>query len=127
MDRSLDDDGLRLEREPKETQNGVPQQSRYNRPSYLLRTAYELREREYHLNSLQSAVLRDVGAFRIITAESLQRHLYHGDKERFRKDLRNLADQGLIKIHSDSAGKNRYVSLTRTGKAVTEVHLCANQ
>jgi hypothetical protein len=127
MDRSLDDDALRAEREPREAEGRVSQKSRQGRLSEESRTAYELRGREYHLNSPQAAVLRDVGAFRTITAESLQKHVYHGDKEHFRKDLRNLTDQRLVEIHPDSAGKSRYVSLTRTGKAVTEAHLHANQ
>lgn len=126
MHRSLDDDELRAEREPREVENRVPQQSRHSRPSEESRTPYELRGRQYHLNSSQAAVLRDVGAFRTITAESLQNHIYRGDNDCFRKDLRNLADQRLVEIHADSAGKSRYVSLTRTGKAVTEVHLHAN-
>jgi hypothetical protein len=127
MDRSLDDDGLRAEREPREAEGRVSQKSRYSHPSEGTRTAYELRGREYHLNSPQAAVLRDVGAFRTITTESLKKHLYHGDKDCFRKDLRDLTDQRLIEIHPDSAGKSRYVSLTRTGKAVTEAHLRSNQ
>jgi hypothetical protein len=127
MHRSLDDDELRAEREPREGADRVSQQNRHNRVSEEGRTVYELRGREYHLNSTQSAVLRDVGAFRTITAESLQKHLYHGDKDCFRKDLRDLTDQRLIQIHPDSAGKSRYVSLTRTGKAVTEAHLRSNQ
>ena len=127
MDRSLDDEGLRADRGPRESEGRVSQKSRHSCPSEKSRTAYELRGREYHLNSPQSALLRDVGTFRTITAESLQKHLYHDDKERFRKDLRNLADQRLIEIHADSAGKSRYISLTRTGKAVTEEHLRTNQ
>lgn len=127
MGRSLDDDGLRAEREPREAEGRVSQKSRHSRPSEEGRSVYELRGREYRLNSRQSAVLRDVGAFRTITTESLQKHVYCGDKEHFRKDLRNLTDQRLVEIHPDSAGKSRYVSLTRTGKAVTEVHLRPNQ
>src|SRR5437868_705291 len=127
MLRSLDHDGLRAERTPREGENRVPQLAHDNRLSEETRTAYELRGREYHLNSAQSAVLRDVGAFRTITAESLQKHVYRGDKEGCRKDLRNLTDQRLIEIHADSAGKSRYISLTRTGKAVTEEHLRPNQ
>ena len=127
MDRSRDDDELKGDRTPREAEGRIPQQSRHNRPSEEGRSIYELHGREYHLNSPQSAVLRDVGAFRTITAESLQKHVYHGDKEHFRKDLRDLTDQRLIEIHPDSAGKSRYVSLTRTGKAVTEAHLRSNQ
>src|SRR5579872_1048810 len=118
MRRALDDDGLRADRTPREGENRVPQPTHYNCPSEESRSVYDLRGREYHLNSPQAAVLRDVGAFRTITAESLQKHLYHGDKDCFRKDLRDLTDQRLIEIHPDSAGKSRYVTLTRTGKAV---------
>jgi hypothetical protein len=127
MHRSLDDDGLRADRTPRESEKRVSELTHDNRPSEEVRSVYELRHREYHLNSRQSAVLRDVGAFRTITAESLQKHVYRGDKEHFRKDLRNLTDQRLIEIYPESAGKNRYVSLTRTGKAVTEAHLRVNQ
>ena len=127
MDRSRDDDGLRADGEPRQAEGRVSQKSRHERPSEETRTAYELRGREYHLNPPQAAVLRDVGAFRTITAESLQKHLYHGDKEHFRKDLRNLTDQRLVEIHPESAGKSRYVSLTRIGRAVTEAYLRANQ
>jgi hypothetical protein len=85
-----------------------------------------MRGRNYHLNSSQAAMLRDVGAFRTITAESLRRHLYQGDEERSRKDLANLTDQRLMAVQRDSTGKARYISLTREGKGVTESHLRAN-
>ena len=127
MHRSLDDDGLRADRTPRESENRVPQLTRDNRPSEESRSVYDLWGREYHLSSPQSAVLRDVGSFRTITAESLQKHIYRGDKERFRKDLRNLTDRRLIEIHPESGEKSSYLSLSRTGKAVTEAHLRANQ
>src|SRR5205807_6276450 len=88
--------------------------------------AYPHRGRNYHLNSNQAAMLRDVGAFRTITAESLRRHLYQGDAERFKKDLSNLTDQRLVTVQPDSKGKDRYVSLTRDGKGVIESHLRSN-
>ncbi len=50
-------------------------------------------------------MLRDVGAFRTITAESLRKHLYQGDEERFKKDLSNLTDQRLVTVQPDSKGK----------------------
>lgn len=52
MDRSLDDDGLRAEREPKrQTENRILQESRYERASEETRTAYELRGRAYRLST----------------------------------------------------------------------------
>lgn len=71
-------------------------------------------------------MLRDVGAFRTITAESLRQHLYQGNAERFKKDLSNLSDHRLVTVQPDSQGKDRYVSLTREGKGVTESHLRSN-
>jgi hypothetical protein len=45
--------------------------------------------------------LRDLGAFRTITAASLRKHLYHGDEERFRKELRNRGQRH--RLNSDQA------------------------
>jgi hypothetical protein len=78
------------------------------------------------LNSNQASILRDVGAFRTITAESLRKHLYQGDAERFKKDLSNLTDQRLVTMQPDSNGRDRYISLTRNGKGITESHLRSN-
>jgi hypothetical protein len=71
-------------------------------------------------------VLKDVGSFRTVTADSLRKHVYRGDDDRFRKDLRDIKDQGLVTIQSGSKGEDRYISLTRTGKGVTENHLRTN-
>jgi DNA-binding MarR family transcriptional regulator len=67
-----------------------------------------------------------VGAFRTITADSLQRHLYQGDAERFKKNLSSLTDQRLVIVQPDSKSRGRYISLTREGKGVTERHLRSN-
>ena len=71
-------------------------------------------------------MLRDLGAFRTITADSLRKHLYHGDEERFRKDQRNLTDQRLVAVQPDSKAKGSYVSLTRAGKGLTEANFRTN-
>src|SRR5437016_1636295 len=126
MGRSLHDDSLR----PAPSQGQVREQGadRNPRPSrdHDSRAAYHHAGRNYHLNSNQAAMLRDVGAFRTITAESLRRHLYQGDTERFKKDLTNLTDQRLVTVQPHSHGKDRYISLTRDGKGVTESHLRSN-
>src|SRR5437016_1976139 len=126
MGRSLHDDSLR----PAPSQGQVREQGadRNPRPSrdHDSRAAYHHAGRNYHFNSNQAAMLRNVGAFRTITAESLRKHLYQGDAERFKKDLSNLADQRLVSVQADSKGKDRYVSLTREGKGVTESHLRSN-
>jgi hypothetical protein len=126
MGRSLHDDSLRPARSQAEVGERVPEQSQRESRAQHDRTAYHLRGRNYYLNSGQAAMLRDVGAFRTITAESLRRNLYQGDEERFKKDLANLADQRLMAVQRDSKGKDSYISLTREGKGVTESHLRAN-
>jgi hypothetical protein len=126
MGRSLHDDSLRPPRGQGEAGERVPEQNRRDDRTQHGRTAYQLRGRSYHLNSNQAAILRDVGAFRTITAESLRRHRYQGDAERFKKDLTNLTDQRLVAVQSDSRGKDRYIALTREGKGVTESHFRTN-
>jgi hypothetical protein len=71
-------------------------------------------------------MLRDIGTFRTVTADSLQKHVYQADADRFRKDLRNLKHQGLLTPHPDPTGQNLYISLSRAGKNLTEFHLRAN-
>jgi hypothetical protein len=71
-------------------------------------------------------MLRNIGTFRTVTADSLLKHVYHGDADRFRKDLHNLKDQRLLTPHANPTGQDRYVSLSRAGKSLTEVHLRTN-
>jgi hypothetical protein len=123
MGRSLHDDSLRPTPSQEQARaQGADRNPRHTR-THDSRAAYPHAGRNYHLNSNQAAVLRDVGAFRTITAESLRKHLYQGDGDRFKKDLANLTDQRLVTVQPDSNGKDRYVSLTREGKGVTEIHL----
>jgi hypothetical protein len=126
MGRALHDDSLRPTRGQGKAGERAPEQNQRNSRAQYGRTAYQLRGRNYHLSSNQAAILRDVGAFRTITAESLRRHLYQGDAERFKKDLSNLADQRLVTAQPDSKSRDRYVSLTREGKGLTESRLRAN-
>lgn len=126
MGRSLDDNTPGLGRDRNELGDRAPQQTHRDQATRNDRTVYYLRGRNYHLNSSQTAMLRDVGTFRTVTAESLRRHLYQGDEKRFKKDLSNLTDQRLVAVLPDSKGKDRYISLTREGKGVTESHLRTN-
>ena len=126
MGRSLHDDSLRPTRSSEQAGDRVPEQGQRQGRAQHGRTAYPHRGRSYHLNSDQAAMLRDVGAFRTITAESLRKHLYQGDAERFKKDLSNLTDQRLVTVQPHSHGEDRYISLTREGKGVTESQLRSN-
>jgi hypothetical protein len=122
MGRSLHDDPLRPTQDHGGTREHLPQQSQRATREETGRTAFHLRGQGYRVNSSQSAMLRDLGAFRTITAESLRKHIYRGAEERFRKDLRNLTDQRLVTVQPDSKAKGNYVSLTRAGKGLTEAN-----
>lgn len=126
MGRSLDEDSSRPAQGHEEALERVSQLSDRDSRAEDGRTVYYLRGQNYRLDSGQSAMLRDLGAFRTITADSLRKHLYHGDKERFRKDLRNLTDQRLVAVQPDSKAKGSYVSLTRAGKGLTEANFRTN-
>jgi hypothetical protein len=65
-------------------------------------------------------MLQDLGAFRTITANSLRKHLYDNDDERFRKDLRSLREQRLLTVQFGSRANGEYISLTRAGKELTQ-------
>ena len=128
MSRSLEDSTARSGREYGEPGDRGPQTVRHHEAQDD-RAVYHLRERNYHLNSRQATVLKDVGSFRTVMTQSLRKHVYQGDDDRLRKDLRDLKDQGLVTIESQSKDEDRYISLARTGKNVTENHLrtSANQ
>src|SRR5258708_32375698 len=126
MSRSLDGGPSRSGRSQQEPGERVPQQGCSDIRSQTSKTVYHFCGHNYHLSPQQAAMLRDIGSFRTITDESVQKHVYRGDEGRFRKDLRNLTDQRLVTVQPDSRGKDRYVSLTRSGKSVTEAHLNSN-
>ena len=74
-------------------------------------------------------MLQDLGAFRTITADSLQKHLY---RRRMTNDSAKtyaiLRDQRLVTVQPDSRGKwTDYISLTRAGKELDGVCLCSNR
>lgn len=115
MGRSLHDDSLRPAQGHEEARERLPQQSHRDSRAQDGRTAYHLRGYSYRLNSSQSAMLQDVGAFRTITAESLRNHVYRGNEEQFRKDLRNLTDQRLVTVQPAPAA--REFSLHRAWRA----------
>src|SRR6185437_9834313 len=127
MGRSMHDESLRPDQEP------IPAAERSSRtaPTYDReqndKSIYEHRGQRYRVNSKQATVLQDVGAFRTVTAKSLCKHLYDNDDDRFRKDLRNLAEQRLLSTQPGSRANGGYVSLTRTGKEFTETNLRSNR
>src|SRR6266481_4751161 len=92
MSRSLDGGSSRSERSQNKSGERVTRQDYPDARRQQRKPVYHFCGHNYHLSQRQTAMLRDIGAFRTITAESLQKHVYRGDEDRFRKDLRNLKD-----------------------------------
>lgn len=120
MGRSIHDDLLR--RTQDRSTSTEPSQRQISRQSREQdsKSIYQSRGQRYRLNSDQSRMLQDLGAFRTITANSLRKHLYDNDDERFRKDLRTLREQRLLIVQSGSRTNGEYISLTRAGKELTQ-------
>ncbi len=80
------------------------------------------REREpvgrYRLSRDETETLRDVGRFRIVNTEDLQRFRYPGNGEAARRDLRSLQAQGLLNQQAllDRGKKSSVLVLTKEGQ-----------
>ena len=72
-------------------------------------------------------MLQDLGAFRTITTNSLRKHLYDNNDERFRNDLRSLREQRLLAVQPGSRANGEYVTLTKAGKELTQSALRPNR
>lgn len=81
------------------------------------RQVYFERDREYRLNQAETAVIRDVGRFRIVDAQDLTKFVYKNRHDAAQRDLRHLENQKLIRFVS-LPGKDRtkYATLTKQGK-----------
>jgi len=127
MGRSLHDESLRPRQDRITTgERGSPNNPAHER-EHDEKAIYQNRGQRHRVNSEQARVLQDVGAFRTVTANSLRKYLYENNDERFRKDLRNLADRRLVRIQPGSKADGGYVSLTRTGRELTEANLRPNR
>jgi hypothetical protein len=126
MSRSLDSGTSRSDRE----QSQIPQKSivrgRSEDRTQQNKTIYHFSSRSYHLNAKQETMLQDIGTFRTITAESLQKHVYRNNEDSMEKDLRNLRDLKLVTVRRETRGKDLYVSLTKAGKRFSEDQLRTN-
>src|SRR5690348_5035677 len=113
MTRSLEGDAYRTERILEEPRRKLPECDVFDARAQQTKTVFRIREQNYHLNPRQASMLRDIGTFRTVTANSLQKHVYQADVDRFRKDLRNLMNQRLLTLQHNPKGNDHYVSLNR--------------
>jgi len=126
MGRSLHDESLSPALDHGTSTERSPRQVSQENREQDSKTIYQTRRQRYRLNSDQSRMLHDLGAFRTITANSLRKHLYDNNDERFRKDLRSLREQRLLTVQPGSRANGEYVALTRAGKGLAQSALRSN-
>jgi hypothetical protein len=127
MGRSINDESLRPTHDQGSSTERSPRQISRQSREQDAKSVYEIRSQRYRLNSDQSRMLQDLGAFRTITTNSLRKHLYDNNDERFRKDLRSLREQRLLTVQPGSRTNGEYVALTKTGKELTQSDLRSNR
>ena len=127
MSRSLHEESLRPTQGRGASTEQSPRQISLESRDQNGKSIYQSRGQRYRLNSDQSRILQDLGAFRTITANSLRKHLYDNDDERFRKDLRSLREQRLLTVQPGARVNGEYLALTKTGKELTQSALRPNQ
>src|SRR5215469_13556562 len=96
MSRSLDSGPARSEREQSPVRPSNTPRERAETQRRETKIVHKFNTNSYRLNANQEAMLRDIGMFRTVTTESLQKHIYRGDKDSMEKDLRNLRDLRLV-------------------------------
>src|SRR6266567_520614 len=120
MGRSLDDDSLRPTQDRDTSTTTSSRQISQESRDPDAKSIYQSRGKRYRLNSDQSRMLQDLGAFRTVTANSLRKHLYDNNDERFRRDLRSLREQRLLTVRPGSRANGEYLALTKAGKELTQ-------
>jgi len=84
------------------------------------------RGNSYRLNPSQLKSMNDLGRFRTVALDDLDRHRYGGAKDVAERDLRDLTRQGLVQIKSvrvsGSLRTLRVAVLTRVGREALAAH-----
>lgn len=86
----------------------------------------DIRGRTYALWPSEIAALQHVGMFRIVDVKDLEQCLFQGSRTRVVQDLRELAEQQLIRrdtLTDRHGGRRTVVSLTETGAGVARATL----
>jgi hypothetical protein len=87
------------------------------------RSAYELRDKNYCLNALETKMLSDIGKFRAVEKADLLRSIYQGQQKAFDRDLRHLHRRDLVRIVGPKGSLTKYIVLTKPAKQLAEKHL----
>lgn len=115
--------------DPREQQSGAqhyrdyPKVSQRDQQEHTIpqdaeqRQIYCERDREYRLNQAETAVIRDVGRFRIVDAQDLTKFVYRNQQNAAQRDLRHLENQKLIRfVRLPGKERTKYATLTKQGK-----------
>ncbi len=89
------------------------------------RVEYTDRGRSYPLRPSEIHTLAEVGKFRVVGREDLEKFAYAGDRSRMESDLRNLQRQGLVEHRGTSALKKesrQVLTLTKQGQRLIRRH-----
>src|SRR5690606_18563742 len=80
----------------------------------------------YEWSETERAVVREVGRFRTLDEEDVERVFYRSNPKQFRADLEHLSKQGLLLRRSVSVGKSgevrHVVVLSKRAKRLTQHH-----
>jgi DNA-binding MarR family transcriptional regulator len=82
------------------------------------RAVFYERDRAYRLGESELHTLTELGKFRVISTEDLARHAYQDHREEMDHDIRNLAQQGLIRqgaFEGPEASRREMLTLTKEG------------
>jgi hypothetical protein len=95
-------------------------------PAGRERGALELRGYRYQISPAEIETLHEIGRFRTIRIEDLERFRYQGNRANMKDDLDSLRDQGLLQRRtaatSGRGDKITVVVLTKAGKSIVESH-----
>ena len=95
-------------------------------PAPRERATLELRGYRYQISPAEIETLHEIGRFRTIRIEDLERYRYQGKTAEMKEHLASLRDQGLLQQRtaatSGRGDKITVVVLTKVGKSIVESH-----
>jgi hypothetical protein len=110
-----------LERDSQSQRDPLPKEARSPGSRRVL---YD-RDRAYRLRSSEMHTLASLGEFRVIATEDLAKHSYREDREAMRKDVGNLARQGLVRrgtFEGPDANPRELLTLTKNGQRLVRAN-----
>jgi hypothetical protein len=125
--------------EPRHSPGGNPQIDRdtqtlcdarpHSARSQDSRTVFYERDRAYRLRESEVHTLSELGKFRVIATEDLATHVYQDHREEMELDIRNLAQQGLVRqgaFEGPEASRREMLTLTKEGHRLLRVNRFAS-